>query len=121
MRPRLAVLAVPPGLILLAGAIYLWDYETLDPFEAPAVIHYQGCDFQPTKTIESFESATNFEHNAIAYANLPLSRVETLLNGMPIYALPLGPGTQPCSAAPMDIYVEASKGHLVLYRRCCGP
>ena len=121
MRPRLALIAVPPGLILLAGAIYFASYGTLNPFEAPAVVHYQGCDFHPIKTIESLESATSFEHNAIAYAQMPLRRVDTLLNGMAVYALPLGPGSQPCSAAPMDIYVEASSGHFLLYRRDGGP
>jgi hypothetical protein len=121
MRPRLALIAVPAGLILLAGAVYFWDYGTLNPFEASSVVYYQGCDFHPTKTIESLDSATNFEHNAIAYANMPVRRVSTLLNGMAVYALPLGPGMQPCSAAPMDIYIEIYSGHLRLYRRCCGP
>jgi len=121
MRRRLALIAVPAGLILVAGVVYFLDYGTLNLFHAPSVVYYQGCDFHPTKTIESLDSATNFEHNAIAYANMPVRRVGTLLNGMAVYALPLGPGTQPCSAAPMDIYIEVSSGHFLLYRRCCGP
>ena len=121
MRRGLALVAVPAGLILLAEAAYFWDYGTLNPFATPSVVHYQGCDFHPTKTINSLASATAFEHNAIAYANMPVRQVSTLLNGMAVYALPLGPGSNPCSAAPMDIYVEVSSGQLLLYRRCCGP
>jgi hypothetical protein len=121
MRRRLVLFAVPAGLILLAGTAYFLDSGTLNPFESPSVVYYQGCDFHPSKTIESLNSATNFEHNAIAYANLPVRRVSTLLNGMAVYALPLGPGTSPCSAAPMDIYVEVSGDHFLLYRRGCGP
>jgi hypothetical protein len=121
MRRRSVFFAVPAGLVLLAGVSYFWDSGTLNPFEAPSVVYYQGCDFHPTKTVVSLNSATNFEHNAIVYADMPVRRVSTLLDGMAVYALPLGPGMYPCSAAPMDIYIEVSSDHFLLYRRCCGP
>lgn len=121
MRLRLALFATFPALVLLVGAGYFWAYGTLNPFVAPPVVNYQGCGFHPTETIESLDSATHFEHNAVAYANLPVRQVGTLPNGMTLYALPLGPGAFPCSAAPMDIYVEISSGHYQLYTRSGGP
>jgi hypothetical protein len=121
MRVRPALLALPPVLVLGFAAIYLFEYGTLNPFEAPSRVMYQGCNFHRGGTVESLDSATRFEHNAIAYANMPVVRVGTILNGMAIYALPLGPGEYPCSAAPMDIYVEVSSGRFEVYRRAGGP
>lgn len=121
MRVRPALLAIPLALVLGFAALYFLEYGTLNPFVAPLHIGYQGCDFQPAGKFESIDSATRFEHNASAYANLPVIRVGTTLNGMAMYALPLGPGAYPCSAAPMDLYVEVSRGKLELYNRAGGP
>ncbi len=118
---RWAILALPVALPVVAAAGYSAEYGTLNPFEAPRIVHYQGCEFHPTQTTESLDAATRFEHNASAYSSMSVRRVDRALNGMAIYALPLGPGSYPCSAAPMDIYVEVSTGRFELYRRCCGP
>jgi hypothetical protein len=121
MRVRPVLVAIPVGLVLALPAMYFYEYGTLNPFVAPAHVMYQGCEFHPAGKIESLDSATLFEHNAIAYANMPIVRVGATLNGMALYALPLGPGAYPCSAAPMDLYVEVSSGKLELYRRAGGP
>jgi hypothetical protein len=110
-------------MVLCVGVVgvYFWEDGTLNPFAAPRSVDYQGCEFHPTQTIESLDAAIRFEHNASAYANMPVRQVDRAVNGMAIYALPLGPGAYPCSAAPMDIYLEVSAGHFQLYERCCGP
>jgi hypothetical protein len=121
MRARLLVVAAPVGLSVLVAGVYFAEYRTLNPFDAPPNLPYQGCVFHATRTVESLEAATRFEHNASAYAHMPVQKVGRAMNGMAMYALPLGPGAYPCSAAPMDIYLEVSTGRLELYRRCCGP
>jgi hypothetical protein len=121
MRARRAVLAVFTVLSVGVVGVYFWEDGNLNPFVAPRSVDYEGCEFHPTQTIESLAAAIHFEHNATAYTTMPVRQVARAVNGMAIYALPLGPGAYPCSAAPMDTYLEVSTGSFQLYRRCCGP
>jgi len=120
MRARWVV-GVPAVLLAALAGAYFGEYGTLNPFEAPSIVRYQGCTFYRTTTIETLDAAVRFEHNASFYAGMPVRQVGRAMNGMAIYALPLGPGKYPCSAAPMDIYVEVSGGLFQLYVRGGGP
>lgn len=114
MHVKPVMLALPLALVLGFAAMYLFEYGTLNPFEPPSHVVFQGATFHSIGRIESLDSATRFEHNATFYANMPVVRVGTTLNGMAIYAMPL-------EQAPMDIYVEVSSGRFERYMRCCGP
>jgi hypothetical protein len=121
MRARWAILGVPAVLLAALAGGYIREYGTLNPFEPPPIVHYQGCEFHATKTVETLDEAVRFEHNASFYAKMPVRQVAKAMNGMAIYALPLGPGAYQCSAAPIDVYVEISAGQFQLYVRGGGP
>ena len=92
------------GVLVAAGVAYWLITGPLhrdDPNNPPTTITWHGWPYRNLGQIETLESATAFEHQAVAYASLKLERTSED-GGLAIYSLPL------------NVYVNATEG-------CNGP
>ena len=91
-----------------------------DPNDPPATVYWNGCPYSRGPTVDTLESATNFEHGAYSYRNLSLKQVGSD-GGLAIYALPIEPMTSnPCDG-PWFIHLKVGADRYVRYQRPGGP
>ncbi len=90
------------------------------PPVAPPTVTWHNCPYHRLDVVETLASATAFEHQASAYANLSLEQIGDA-DGMPIYGLPLNLDNPYRCNGPWFIHLKLGPDEFRRYQRPGGP